>query len=102
MVAQQQHRRAAILFGLADHAHSQVHYAIGGPMRAPADAALVTVQAALEPAVFAEAFVAGRQMSLEEAFATILAPGDVGVAPQFNLESSVRLQESPSCSVMLP
>jgi len=31
------------------------------------------VRAALDPAVFAEAFAAGQQMSLEEAFATILA-----------------------------
>ena len=37
-----------------------------------------TVQAALDPAVFAEAFAAGRQMSLAEAFTTILAPGHVG------------------------
>jgi hypothetical protein len=37
--------------------------AIGGPVRALADAALATVQAALEPAVFAEAFAAGRQLS---------------------------------------
>ena len=46
--AQQQYPRAATLFGLADQIHSQVHYAIGGPMRALADAALATVQAALK------------------------------------------------------
>ena len=72
--AQQQYRRAATLFGLAEQVHSQIHYAIAGPMRALADAALATVRDALEPAVFAEAFAMGQQMSLEEAFATILAP----------------------------
>ena len=66
--AQQQHLRAARLFGLADHAHSQVHDAIGGPMRGLADAALTMVRSALDPAVFAETFAAGRQMSLNEAF----------------------------------
>jgi hypothetical protein len=71
--AQQQYLRAATLFGLADQAHSQIHYAIAGPMRALANAALATVQAALEPALFAEAFATGQQMSLEEAFAMILA-----------------------------
>ena len=43
-------------------------------MRTLADTALATVQAALEPALFAKAFAAGQQMSLAEAFATILAP----------------------------
>lgn len=43
-------------------------------MRALADAARATVQAALTTATFAEAFVAGQQMSLAEAFATLLAP----------------------------
>ena len=91
--AQQQYLRAATLFGLADQAHSQVHYAIAGPMRALADAALATVQAALEPAVFAEAFAAGQQMSLEEAFATILAPGSFagGIADiPLNHQSSIQ------------
>jgi hypothetical protein len=32
------------------------------------------VQTALDPALFAEAFAAGQQMSLVEAFSTILAP----------------------------
>ena len=72
--AQQQYLRAATLFGLADQTHSQIHYAIGGPMCALADATLATVRGALDPAVFAEAFAAGQQMSLAEAFATILAP----------------------------
>ncbi|MFZ4656809.1 MAG: ATP-binding protein [Caldilineaceae bacterium] len=70
--AQQQYVRAATLFGLAEQAHSQIHHAIGGPMRALADAALATVQATLEPAAFTEAFAAGQQILLEEAFATLL------------------------------
>jgi tetratricopeptide (TPR) repeat protein len=72
--AQQQYPRAAMLWGLAEHLHSQIHHAIAGPMHTLADAALATVQAALEPAVFAEAFVAGQQMALAEAFATMLTP----------------------------
>jgi hypothetical protein len=70
--AQQQYRHAATLFGSAEHTHSQVHYAVGGPMRALADVALATVQDALEPAVFAAAFAAGQQLSTAEALATIL------------------------------
>ena len=72
--AQQQYLRAATLFGLADQVHSHIHYAIAGPMRALADAALAMVRAALEPDVFAEAFAAGQQLSLDEAFASILNP----------------------------
>lgn len=72
--AQQQYQRAAVLFGLAEQMHRQVHHAVGGPMRALADAALATAQAALGPIVFAEAFATGQQMTLAQAFATILAP----------------------------
>lgn len=70
--AQQQYERAATLFGLAEQAQSQIHHMIGGPMRALADAALTTTQTALEPAAFAEAFAAGQQMSLAEAFTLML------------------------------
>ncbi len=72
--AQQQYERAATLFGLAEQMHSQIHYAIAGPMRSLADAALATVRATLDPPIFAAAFAMGQQMALEEAFATILAP----------------------------
>ena len=54
--AQQQYLRAATLFGLAEQMHSQIHYAIAGPMRTLADAALATVQGALDPVAFVEAF----------------------------------------------
>ena len=46
-------------------------------MRSLAEAALATVRGVLNPAVFAQAFAAGQQLSLEEAFATILAPTHV-------------------------
>jgi hypothetical protein len=48
-----------------------------GPVRAQVDAALATVQAALGAEVFAEAFTLGQQLSLDEAFATILAPARI-------------------------
>lgn len=69
--AQQQVHRAAILFGLADQIHNQLHYAIAGPMRTLADDALATVQAKLGLALFAEAFAAGQQLTLAEAFTTL-------------------------------
>ena len=71
---QQQYQRAATLFGLADQVHSQIHYAIAGPVRSLAVAALATVREMLDPAVFAAAFGTGQQLSLEEAYTTILAP----------------------------
>ena len=71
--AQGHNRRAAMLFGLADHTHGRIHNVIEGPPRALADAALVTVRVALDPVIFAEAFAAGQQLSLEEAFAAILS-----------------------------
>ena len=76
--AQGHYPRAATLFGLAEQMHSQIRFVIVGPMRFLADAALATVREALEPAVFAEAFAAGgQQMTLDEAFAGILAPKDI-------------------------
>jgi tetratricopeptide (TPR) repeat protein len=70
--AQQRYTRAAMLFGLAEQVCRRIRYHGNGVMRPAVDAALATVQTALEPAVFAEAFVAGRQMTLAEAFTTIL------------------------------
>jgi hypothetical protein len=72
--AQQQYPRAAMLFGLAEQAHSQIHYVIAGPVCALAEAALATVRAALDPVVFTQAFAAGQQMALGEAFTTVLVP----------------------------
>jgi hypothetical protein len=76
---QQHYQRAATLFGLAEQAHSQIHHVIGGPLRALADAALATVQSALEPIAFAEAFAVGQQMPLGQGLALISTACDVGV-----------------------
>lgn len=62
---------SATLFGLVDQVHGHIQYAIGGPMRALADSALATVQAALNSEGFADAFATGQQMSLEKAFASM-------------------------------
>ncbi len=75
--AQQQYERAATLFGLAEQANSQIHHVYAGPMRAQADIALAIVRAALDPALFAEAFAAGQQLPLGEAFATVLHPAAI-------------------------
>src|SRR5262249_3822386 len=72
--AQQQYQRAATLFGLANTVHSHLHYAVTGPGRALADAALATVRSELDPALFAQIFATGQQLSLTEAFITVLAP----------------------------
>jgi hypothetical protein len=45
--------------------------AVAKPLRAPIDAALGVVEEALGREAFAEAFAAGRQLTLEEAFAAI-------------------------------
>jgi predicted ATPase/DNA-binding XRE family transcriptional regulator len=75
--AQRRYQRAATLFGLAEQANSQIHHAYAGPLRTQTDLALATVRAALDPAAFAEAFAAGQQLSLSEAFATILHPAAI-------------------------
>ncbi len=72
--AQGQYQRAVTLFGVVEQISQHLDYVYAGPMRSLADAALATVRGALSPAVFAQAFAAGQQMSLAEAFATILAP----------------------------
>jgi hypothetical protein len=72
--ARRQHQRAALLFGLVDQISHRLDYVYVGGMRPLFDNALATVQTALDPALFAEAFAAGQQMSLVEAFSTILAP----------------------------
>lgn len=75
--AQGQYRRAATLFGLAEQANSVIHHAYAGPLRRWSDVALATVRAALDPAVFAEAFAVGQRLSLGKAFDTILAPAAI-------------------------
>jgi hypothetical protein len=75
--AQGHYQCAATLFGLADAADHQFHHVYTGSML-PLDATLAAVREALDPVVFAEAFTAGQQMSLEEAFAIILSSSHVG------------------------
>ena len=71
--AQQHYRRAATLFGLAEQISNRLDYVMAGPLCSVVGTTLAMVQAEMEPAVFAEAFAVGQQMSLAEAFATILA-----------------------------
>jgi hypothetical protein len=54
---------------------------LAGPARLLADGALARVRAALDPVRFAEAFTAGQQLSLEEAFAAISTSSSVAGAP---------------------
>jgi hypothetical protein len=72
--AQKQYRRAATLFGLAEQVGSQIGYVLVGPVRVQVDTALAIVRKALGAELFAKAFTLGQQFSLNEAFATILAP----------------------------
>ncbi len=71
-VARQHYQRAATLFGLAEAARNNAHYTLVEPVRTQIDDALTKVRAALEPALFAETFASGQQLSISEAFATIL------------------------------
>ncbi len=80
--AQQDYRRAAILFGSAQQVSDHIRYELVGPVRPLVDAELSTVRAALSPADFDEAFTIGEQLSLEEAFATVLAPVHVASPPR--------------------
>jgi len=83
--AQGTYQRAAALFGLAERVRGQIRYELAGPARLLADTALATVRAALDPALFAEAFTAGQQLSLEEAFAAISASSSgTGVPPRLS------------------
>jgi hypothetical protein len=74
VTAQGAYLRAATLFGLADQLSTRINYVPAEPVRSLIDAALATVRAALDAHGFAEAFATGQQLSLDEAFATILNP----------------------------
>jgi hypothetical protein len=71
---QQQHRRAATLFGLAEQVRSRIHYELVGPVRPLVDAALAAVRASLGAEAFGEAFTTGQRLSLAETFAALLTP----------------------------
>jgi predicted ATPase/DNA-binding XRE family transcriptional regulator len=79
--AQGAYLRGARLFGFADEMCAGMHYELVGPARQLADAALEKVRAALGTAGFAAAYAAGQQLSLDEALATIVAPGAVTGLP---------------------
>ena len=67
-VTRQAYRQATLLLGLAEETRQRARVTLVGPVRVRVDAALAEVQAALGPTLFAEAFAAGQQMILEEAF----------------------------------
>lgn len=71
-VARQHYQRAAALFGLAEAARNGAQYTLVEPVCAQIDDALTKVRAAVEPTLFAKAFAAGQQLSITEAFTTIL------------------------------
>ncbi len=73
--AQQQYHRAATLFGLAEQLRSSLEYELIAPVRTQVDAALAAVRRALADDVYAEAYTKGQRLSLDAAFATILAAG---------------------------
>jgi predicted ATPase len=71
-VARQHYQHAAMLFGVAEVTRQRTFCTLVEPVRMQVDAALAIVQHQLEPARFAEAFAAGQQLSLIQAFAAIL------------------------------
>jgi tetratricopeptide (TPR) repeat protein len=79
--AKRAYPRAATLFGLAEKVRSQIGYEPVGPARRLADAGLSKARAALGPSLFAEAFAAGQQLSLDDAFAAISVSSSVTNAP---------------------
>ena len=66
--------RAATLFGLVQAIRNRIGVELRGPMRSLEEAAMESMRARLDTSTFAAAFAAGQQLTLEEAFATILAP----------------------------
>ncbi len=80
-VARQAYSRAAMLFGLAEVARVRAHCVLVEPVIAQVEAALATTRTALEPTLFAEAFAAGQQMPLTEAFLTLLAAEYIALNP---------------------
>lgn len=71
-VVRQQYQHAAMLFSMAETARQRTHCTLVEPVRGQVDAALAIVQHRLDPALFAGAFAIGQQLSITEAFITIL------------------------------
>jgi hypothetical protein len=76
-MAQEEYGRAATLLGLAQQKRSRTRYELVEPVRIVVETALATVREMLGIEVFVEAFTMGQQLSLDEAFATLLAPAAV-------------------------
>lgn len=78
-VARKQFQRAAVLCGVAEEMRAKTHCTLVAPVRAQVDAALTTVQAALDPVTFADAFATGQRMTQAEGFAMLSTalPGEV-------------------------
>ncbi len=66
--------RAAMLFGLAQAIRNRSGVELRGAMRSLEDAAMESLHTRLDALSFAAAFAAGQQLSLEDAFATIMIP----------------------------
>lgn len=74
---QERYLLAATRLGLAEQIAKRIGYADRTPMRPQIDACAAAICAALEPVIFAEAFAASQQMTLDEAFATILVASPI-------------------------
>ncbi len=74
---QESYLLAATRLGLAEQIAKRIGYAGKTPMRSAIDTCAAAIRIALEPAAFAEAFAAGQQMALTEAWATILVGSPV-------------------------
>lgn len=72
--AQQQYRRAAVLFGLAERVSKQIQYVYAGPTCTQLNAVLAAAHQELGAELFATASSVGQQLSLDEAFATLVRP----------------------------
>lgn len=71
---QGQYLRAAALLGIVEAAHRRIHYVNTGPMLSLVSAARAQVREALGVELFDQLFAAGQQLSLDEAYTTLLAP----------------------------
>jgi hypothetical protein len=71
---QGQYQRAAVLLGVGEAAHHRIHNVYAGPMLPLVNAALLKVREALGAKLFDEAFAAGQQLSINEAYTTLLPP----------------------------
>lgn len=77
-IARQQYIYAATTSGLVSRLQTEIHHTFDAPTRPLFEEALTTVQAALEPAVFAAALAAGQQMTMVEAFALLQSTDHTG------------------------